>query len=261
MKKYLIFILSFLLFITGCNKKSTTQIFNDTINNKDDINSVLINAKVDMENEQNISTTINLNGKVKLMEDSNIFEATLDKNNVFGNLKSGKLLLYMPSSIFKNYSNEYSCWIVYENTIDNDKISIFEIKKIQTALKEAIRQNDFTYIDSKGKIYHYQLKLSDNLLSRIYNAVDSIKEEVLDKYIVFDVYIDSKANRVTKIYTDNASLLSKFSNVEEFKNIKKLSFSLEFSDYNNVDVSIPNDVIENALTKNAYDAMINMNNN
>ena len=51
----------------------------------------------------------------------------------------------------------------------------------------------------------------------------------------------------------------KFSTDEEFKNIKKLSFSLELSD-NKETVEISDDVKKRALTENAYKRMISINN-
>ena len=91
------------------------------------------------------------------------------------------------------------------------------------------------------------------------NSIENygIKEEILTEPINFDVYI--KNNKIVKIEAENIEGIMKFSTDEEFKNIKKLSFSLELSD-NKETVEISDDVKKRALTENAYKRMISINN-
>ena len=91
----------------------------------------------------------------------------------------------------------------------------------------------------------------------MYDSIDGIKEEILAEPINFDVYI--KNNKIVKIEAENIEGSMKFSTDEEFKNIKKLSFSLELSD-NKETVEISDDVKKRALTENAYKRMILINN-
>ena len=82
-------------------------------------------------------------------------------------------------------------------------------------------------------------------------------KKILAEPINFDVYI--KNNKIVKIEAENIEGIMKFSTDEEFKNIKKLSFSLELSD-NKETVEISDDVKKRALTENAYKRMILINN-
>lgn len=266
MKKYLLLTICFLMLITGCGKKSDMDVFNSVIDKS--IDNLKIKGKIDMVTvlkEKEVDVSMNIDTNVTVKNDTVLFTSSIEKNTitdnitVYGELESNKLSLYMPSTVLDSklgYNNEYSCWIIVDKLINND-ISIFKIKKLQEALKKSVRSEDFTYIDKSGKTSHYKLKVTDSLLTRMYDSIDGIKEEILAEPINFDVYI--KNNKIVKIEAENIEGIMKFSTDEEFKNIKKLSFSLELSD-NKETVEISDDVKKRALTENAYKRMISINN-
>lgn len=260
MKKYLLIIISILL-ITGCGKKDTMDIFNNVINNN--IDNVKMSAKIEALTLDNLNISMNTNVSLKISENELTFISDIEKNTltdnitVYGNLLNEKLSLYVPSQVIDN-SSEYNCIVSLDKLIEND-ISIFKINKLITSLKDTITKDDLKYIDKKGKVYHYELKLTDNLLSKMYDEIDGRKEEILKEPVICDIYVDTKTNRVTKITSIEAMALTQFSSDKEFKNVQKLSFTLEFIEYNKIEVDIPNNIIDNALSENTYKQMISLN--
>ena len=101
-----------------------------------------------------------------------------------------------------------------------------------------------------------------NLLKRLAEKLEEEYEETLETSFNIDVYIDTKNDVITKVELDMKQIINDImSSLENEESqlagsINKLSFTIDFTDYNNTIVTIPNEVKDNALTTEEYIQLI-----
>lgn len=277
MKKYLSLILVFLLVLTGCGKKeNSVDVLKKVLTNETEVNSMEVKASVDFKMEQdgiNVDLPLSISLKADMKDDKNgIISVELNDNpfvgamKLYASLEGEKSEVYMPSTIIATMigiEETETRWIVEkdilstENEINLD-FSVEDYKKIVDKVMEVVTEKDFVYVDKEDSVSHYQLKISADLIKRIFEKMekeyDSSIEDVLKETLVLDVYI--KDYMFTKVELDMTKMMSSMTDVMEeeldMSMIKKLSLSLEMLGYNNTAVTIPEDVKNNAITSEEY---------
>lgn len=275
MKKYLGILIVFLFILTGCGQKETSiDVLKSVLKNDADVNSLTVKAKIDIsvvEDGVSVDMPISADVKVDLEDEKNgKFYMILSDNPFIGeaelyvNMVNESMNVYMPSSLITamiGIEDTYPSWIVETpdmNSEDEEPIINEENVPSVDEILEVITEEDFVYIDEDGDISHYQLKITDDLLKRLAEKLEEEYEETLETIFNIDIYIDTKNDVITKVELDMKQIvediMSSLENEETplAASINKLSFSIDFTDYNNTTVTIPNDIINNALTTEEY---------
>lgn len=278
MKKYLSIILICLIVLTGCGKKETSvEVLKKVLTNEKEANSIAVKASVDFEMEQdgmNIDLPLELimkvdaknekNGNIYINLADNPFTGTME---LYANIKDKEMTMYMPSSIIDliaGLEDTNNHWIILEETISegnesNTNFDFEEYKQEINKIIELITEDDFIYIDEIDGLKHYQLKITTDLIKRIFEKIeeeyDSSIEEVLTEALVLDFYI--KDYMITKVEFDMTKMLATIADSMEdelfdISMIKKLLFLIEVSGYNETTVTIPENVKNTAITSEEY---------
>lgn len=279
MKKYLGILIVFLFILTGCGQKETSiDVLKSVLKNDADVNSLTVKAKIDIsvvEDGVSVDMPISADVKVDLEDEKNgKFYMSLSDNPFIGetelyvDMVNESMDVYMPSSLITTMigiEDVYPSWIVETpdmNSEDEEPIINEENVPSVDEILEVITEEDFVYIDKDGDISHYQLKITDDLLKRLAEKLEEEYEETLETSFNIDVYIDTKNDVITKVELDMKQIINDImSSLENEESqlagsINKLSFAIDFTDYNNTIVTIPNEVKDNALTTEEYIQLI-----
>jgi len=276
MKKYLGILIVFLFILTGCGQKETSiDVLKSVLKNDADVNSLTVKAKIDIsvvEDGVSVDMPISADVKVDLEDEKNgKFYMILSDNPFIGeaelyvNMVNESMDVYMPSSLITamiGIEDTYPSWIVETPDMNSeDEETIIDEENVPSVdeILEVITEEDFVYIDEDGDISHYQLKITDDLLKRLAEKLEEEYEETLETSFNIDIYIDIKNDVITKVELDMKQIVEDIMSSLENENnplgessINKLSFSIDFSNYNSTTVTIPNDIINNALTTEEY---------
>ena len=279
MKKYLSLILICLLVLTGCGKKETSvEVLKKVLTNEKETNSAVVKARVDFKMEQdgiNIDLPLELalsvsmedekNGNIHISLGDNPFIGELE---LYAGMKDKEMTMYMPSALIDmmaGLEDTESHWIVQKETLTDDEtdkeFSMEEYKQNIDKIMEVVTEEDFVFVEEVDSVSHYKLKITADLIKRISEKMeeeyDSSIEDVLEEPWELDMY--SKDYMITKIELDMTKILTSVmennSIEEESFNIdmlKKLSFAIEISEYNETNVTIPENVKNAAITSEEY---------
>ena len=279
MKKYLGILIVFLFILTGCGQKETSiDVLKSVLKNDADVNSLTVKAKIDVsvvEDGVSVDMPISVDVKVDLEDEKNgKFYMSLSDNPFIGenelyvDMVNESMNVYMPSSLIATMvgiEDTYPSWIVETQDMNSeDEETIIDKENVPSVdeILEVITEEDFVYIDKDGDISHYQLKITDDLLKRLAEKLEEEYEETLETSFNIDVYIDTKNDVITKVELDMKQIINDImSSLENEESqlagsINKLNFAIDFTDYNNTTVTIPNEVKDNALTTEEYIQLI-----
>ena len=275
MKRYFKFLIAFVMIIavTGCGKKERTslEVLNDAIKNTETVNSGKVNFSVGVKaNYQGMSidTTIDLGVAVQLENDNN-FKTVIDlaDNPLIGAQKlyvdknGEKALVYMPSKLIDKIAgieSDYDYWLKEEadfSEIVSNEDNDFNLKDIN--INDLLTDKDFYLVSKENNIGVYRLVVSKELLMKIDKYFDPESTEdfsELKNNLNVDLTIDEKTNRITKLSVDLMEFIKGIELDEEInvtEMVEKCTFEVEIT-YGNVNVEIPNDVINNAITTEEY---------
>lgn len=278
MKKYLKFLIAFVMIIavTGCGKKERTslEVLNDAIKNTETVNSGKVDFSVNVKaNYQGMSidTIFDLGVAVQLENDNN-FKAVIDlaDNPLIGAQKlyvdknGEKALVYMPSKLIDKIvgiESDYDYWLKEEANFNDivpdidDENNDFNLKDIK--INDLLTDNDFYLVSKENSIGVYRLVISKELLMKIDKYFDPESTEdfsELKNNLNFDLTIDEKANRITKVSVDLMEFIKGIDLGEEIdvtEIVEKCLFEVEMT-YGKVNVEIPNDIINSAITSEEY---------
>lgn len=283
MKKYLKFLIAFVMIIavTGCGKKERTslEVLNDAIKNTETVNSGKVDFSVNVKaNYQGMSidTVFDLGVAVQLENDNN-FKAVMDlaDNPLIGVQKlyldknGEKALVYMSNKLIDKiigFESDYDYWIKEEANFNDivsdieDENNDFNLKDIK--IDEILTDKDFYLVSKENNVGVYRLVVSKELLMKINKYFDPESTEdfsELKNNLNVDLTIDEKANRITKVNVDLMEVIKGIDLGEEIditEVLEKCLFEVEMT-YGNVNVEIPNDVINGAITAEEYSNIIN----
>ena len=188
------------------------------------------NGKVENWGETTQKITFNDEYKVVCSKDDNVDEKV-----------TMKLELDLNDENFKDFT---------EN-LDEAKVEMRDLNKYLT-------DKVIVFVEEKDGLDYYQFVINDDLLKKIAEDNDEEYENV-NMEIKFDVYIDSKTKTLSKIEFDLKEFFNDYMNsdladeesLEDFdvysEMIKTLLFTIEFKNVNNTTITIPQDVIDNAV--------------
>ena len=269
MKKFLKMLLVFVMIfvITGCGKKEEVkerkpiEVLSDTIKNEKSVNEIKIDMSFNVKaSAEGVSVDSNINAIVSALKDENntkvVFE--LSDNPLVGafkgyaNLTDTKIVTYIPSKVYNMI-----------NYIDNDNNIYIKSEDYLKGLdlNTILTDKDFYLINKTNDKGMYRLVISKELLDRMAKSIDPKMKSDFDDFkgsINLNITIDEKNNRITEVSCDlidfikanvDSLNLGKDVNIDEI--IQKLSFNFKFQ-YANVDVTIPEDVINNSMSEKEY---------
>lgn len=252
-KRFILFLTLCSVILTGCFEKEPIDVLDKAVGNLAETKSIELDAKIELEMEQdgaNVALELPFNVYINnTKEDKNISKLNVEKNDLFGKIDA---YFDIEKDVLKTYIGnaeaEETTWVLYENKI---KESESELKDID--VKEVITSENFALLDEENGIKHYLLIVNNDLLKRLENELD-IESEKLTKEIEIDIYIN-KASKITKIEADLTPMISSFSEaMKDFTDgidlkeiIKEFSVTIDFKNYNDTYVTIPDYVIDNAI--------------
>lgn len=279
LKVLLVFVMIFI--ITGCCKKEKVkerkpiEVLSDTIKNEKSVNEIKIDMSFNVKaSAEGVSVDSNINTIVSALKDENntkvVFE--LSDNPLVGafkgyaNLTDTKIVTYIPSKVYNmiNYiDNDNNIYIKSEDDIDTNDESYKEVMDYLKGLdlNTILTDKDFYLINKTNDKGMYRLVISKELLDRMAKSIDPEMKSDFDDFkgsINLNITIDEKNNRITEISCDlidfikanvDSLNLGKDVNIDEI--IQKLSFNFKFQ-YAAVDVTIPEDVINNSMSEEDY---------
>lgn len=275
MKKIVNLFIIIILIITlsGCNNeefketRNPIKVLSDTIKNDKELNQMSANITASVKaSAQGVSVDSNIGGKISFLKDGSNVKVSLelDDNPLVGSMKtyfdlSNKILTtYVPSSVYdmiNGINTELDCYIKSENEITYDE----EANEVNNYIKNVdfekiLTDNDFMLINRNGRVAMYRLVISKDLINRIGKSID-IEMANVDDFngnINLNITIDEENNRITEVSCDLLDFIkANIDDIEMDEVLQKLSFNIKF-EYENIDVTIPSDVINNIMTIEEY---------
>ena len=249
------------LFLLNFNKttKSSISVLEKALGNASErvqtSGTVVANVLV----EDNNSTSINLSAAIKYQKANDKFnlQFSLDKSpffdemNLYAIFDKEALSLYTKSSVVDmllGTMSDTDSWLYY--TLPLTDIP-FDIEFTNTEIDLSALEDNFKYVGKSGSSNHYTLTIDKSLLTKLESELPLEEyEEELDKLdyfdgtLVIDLYINN-SNEIEKISMD----LSKYLNNSE---INKAIVSIEFKDYNNTSVVVPNEALTSEIDLETY---------
>ena len=283
MKKVLKVFLSLVMIfvITGCGKneqvkeRKPVEVLNDTLKNETSIDEMKVDMSFSVKaSTGGISIDSNINAIVSAVKDGEnaklVFE--LSDNPFVGAIKGyvsltdTEVVTYIPSKIYNmiyNIDNENDIYVKNVETLSTDDDSSEETQNLnEIDLSSILTDDDFYLINKTDDYGMYRLVVSKELLERITKSIDSETTSDINDFkgtINLNVTIDEKNNRITEISCDlidfvkaNISSLDLGEDVNVDEIIQNLSFNFKIQ-YTDVEVAIPNEVINNSMPAEEYD--------
>lgn len=262
--KYFILVL-FLITLTGCNKKnnekSSLDVLNDVLNNKDIVDSLKIDMIIGLKvNDKgtSIDSNVTLSSSIVKVDDKYNILFDLKDNplvpggmQVYGTLDKENVNVYFSSKIYNlilGLENGKEVWIkeVLNNSYVDD---ISDMENVN--IKEDLTENDFYLVSRSENKAVYCFVISNDLLKRMDEDENSLKENV-KIYLT----IDEENKRIINVSIDLMELLNnlnvEYDSLTEYKDkFEKFTLDLNVS-YEDVSVVIPSDVISSAISIEEY---------
>ena len=265
MKKVLLSLAAAVLVFTGCGKKVDRLEEFKTAFSKIESAEMKIEAKMGLEQDgMNVDVNIPMTMKVSekglyvKLEKNTFIEQNIE---LYGSIEKEKMTLYIP-----NFDEEFNIkegFMKLELDLNDEDFKDFtenldEAKVEMKDLNKYLTDKVIVFVEEKDGLDYYQFVINDDLLKKIAEDNDEEYENV-NMEIKFDVYIDSKTKTLSKIEFDLKEFFNDYMNsdladeesLEDFdvyaEMIKTLLFTIEFKNINNTTITIPQDVIDNAV--------------
>ena len=265
MKKVLLSLAAAVLVFTGCGKKVDRLEEFKTAFSKIESAEMKIEAKMGLEQDgMNVDVNIPMTMKVSekglyvKLEKNTFIEQNIE---LYGSIEKEKMTLYIP-----NFDEEFNIkegFMKLELDLNDEDFKDFtenldEAKVEMKDLNKYLTDKVIVFVEEKDGLDYYQFVINDDLLKKIAEDNDEEYENV-NMEIKFDVYIDSKTKTLSKIEFDLKEFFNDYMNsdladeetLEDFdvyaEMIKTLLFTIEFKNVNNTTITIPQDVIDNAV--------------
>lgn len=258
-------VLLFIALNKSSNNSATTleRAMNNFIENGK--SSGTIDAKILIESST--SDTINLSATVKYAKANNEYNLGLtlnrsilsDEMNLYSKVTENDATLYVQSNLLDMLglsSSEQNVWLYYfmdlTDVIDYDEIEA----DYNNSLSGILDAKHFKYINRVGNLNHYQLIIDNDLIKKIESRTTEEEQNVIDNYMdsinqgeltetyVLDLYIND-SDELIKISMDLANYI-------DDEEISKALLSIEFSNFNNTIVTIPNDALVSQMDIETY---------
>lgn len=282
MKKYSKFfsmLLVSLLILTGCGEKKNetpAQIFNKALKNDTEVNSLTCNVALELAmnvDGASVEMPISISLLAQKLGEENMKMAIhvsenpfMGETDLYMDKNSAGSTLYMSSSVLASIlgmEEENSYWIKQEITSEDVTTDTEVVQKLQDVdFEKVITDSDLTEAtDSTNELKHYVLNVTQDLMDRLATSLgEEPSEEKMEGTLKVDLYIDTKANQFTQISVDLGQFLQTLPTEElegiDLSSITKLNFSIMLTDYNKTTVTIPEEVIKNAITSEEYGEII-----
>ena len=265
MKKVLLSVAAAVLVFTGCGKKVDRLEEFKTAFSKIESAEMKIEAKMGLEQDgMSVDASIPMTMKVSekglyvKLEKNTFIEQNIE---LYGSIEKEKMTLYIP-----NFDEEFNIkegFMKLELDLNDEDFKDFtenldEAKVEMKDLNKYLTDKVIVFVEEKDGLDYYQFVINDDLLKKIAEDNDEEYENV-NMEIKFDVYIDSKTKTLSKIEFDLKEFFNDYMNsdladeetLEDFdvyaEMIKTLLFTIEFKNVNNTTITIPQDVIDNAV--------------
>ena len=265
MKKVLLSLAAAVLVFTGCGKKVDRLEEFKTAFSEIESAEMKIEAKMGLEQDgMSVDASIPMTMKVSekglyvKLEKNTFIEQNIE---LYGSIEKEKMTLYIP-----NFDEEFNIkegFMKLEFDLNDEDFKDFtenldEAKVEMKDLNKYLTDKVIVFVEEKDGLDYYQFVINDDLLKKIAEDNDEEYENV-NMEIKFDVYIDSKTKTLSKIEFDLKEFFNDYMNsdladeesLEDFdvyaEMIKTLLFTIEFKNVNNTTITIPQDVIDNAV--------------
>ena len=201
--------------------------------------------------QTNSNESMNINGTIKFqkLSDSLNIEANLAKSlffdevNLYANIKNNNATLYAKSSLVDmilGSTGDTDKWL--KETFSDLEIDLSEISSKKIDLSGYGIDKKLKYVETDNNLKHYKLTIDKELLNDINSKLNDKQDETisladlgLSINFVIDFYINNN-NELEKISMDLSDYIAD-------ESISKAVLSLEFKDFNNTVVVIPNNAL------------------
>lgn len=258
--------------LTGCgktdnDKKELTplEVINNVLKNKTDINGAKTDIVMDLKaTAQGMSVDSKFDLGFSFEKDNENYKGMIElsDNPFVGELKAyfdannEKINYYIPSTIFNllfNIENDEKIWIKGE-----EETSIEDVESIDINVIEFLTDNDFVFVSRNEKIYTCNLILSNDLLNRVNKYFEPDSTDVingLNNNVNVTMTIDTENNRIDSLSIDVMKLFDNLNIDKEEMDyteiLEKFILTINVS-YDNINVTIPEDIINSAITSEEY---------
>lgn len=279
-KSLLLLALFTMIFVTGCFEKkevelSPIDVLGKSIENLKDVKSLEVVSTIKAKYEQDgVSVNIEIPFSVSTSEDKDSFamKMAIGDNMFIGardayfleDSTTNSLNIYFPSTIcnmFLGTNSEDEVWLYYNMTLDEITDSTEDVdfeeslEKIKNLDYKKVIGENFVYVDSNEGINHYQLTLNDALVQRLATELGQ-EIDKMEGEIKLHVYISQEYYNITKITTDLKDMLVANADEEDVEtineSIEEFSLSFEFKNINNTNVTMPEEIRNNAVEAAEY---------
>ena len=289
MKKHLkLFVIALmgLFLFTGCGEKELkpVDVLQKVLENTEEITSLTMNASIDLKLEQEgtiVEMPITLGVAMQMENDTTgKFKLSLGENPLIGTMdlyldkKDTTSTVYMPSSIIAmlmGVEEDKTYWIKEETSETEEDtglsldFNLEEFEQLKDAKLDAVlTDKDLVFVDEEGAVKHYTLNITQDLINRISKALEIEVEEdtgAIDS-LKIELYIDTDNNRLTKVSIDLLKTVKEIvgdtmdeESGMDLEGLQKLTLSLSLTGYNTTTVTIPENVIDEAITSEEYARM------
>lgn len=277
MKKLFLMMASVLL-LTGCGERTSLEVFDDVINTLSEVKSIEMDTKAFVKvDAEGVALDVSLPFNLSLVENNE--EATfsldvkenaiMDQTKVYGKTNAKNFKFYFPSTVLELVLGETGGeekWLSFSGDLTELEETEFD-SEMQSKLenldyKKIILEENFVYVDKEEDIGHYQFVINEGLIQRLATELGEEFEQTEDTSKInlkLDMYINLKTNEITKIYMNLKDMIvdiigDSVDESEEFdpNMFKEVSIEMNFKNYNNTSVVIPEDVINEAMAYEDY---------
>ena len=272
MKKNILFLTAIIccVLLTGCFKEKPMDTLTKTIDNYKNVSSLEVSALIHAKAiEEGVSATVDLPLTMAISEtnEETVMKMSLGENafigemDFFANVKKENILVYFPLKLIYILSGmtdyeEEDIWLKYEMSLedvemtDEDKENLEKLENLDYT--KIIGEENFALVSEEENVNHYSLIINKDLLQRLATELgeDTTEFNEFDYEIKLSVYIDTTTHQFTKISADLKDIMSQIEIEEEIdlSSISELSFTLEFKNVNNTNITIDKEIVENATT-------------
>lgn len=252
MKKYFVFLLAFVLILTGCNSKYEKSSISaeEALNKSTEYMNNVKNYKMSMEFNMGLKVEENGNSMETDLKTKVDLTYDLESKNAFMELKLAAMGNESKQEAYISYSDD--AMITYYKEDDNwVKISTpFDISKLETQNTDLLNEIKSSYkieeIDADKDNYNYEVTIGKEGFSKILSIMpnDNMSDlngtiDMIDGQFKFKLSLNKETFAVSKIYMDLSNLI----NVSGIK-FNKYDIVMEFKDYNKgKEVVIPEDAL------------------
>ncbi len=223
--------------------------------------SATVDAKILVENKTQDSMNFSATLKYQKINDNYNMNLVLNKSllydeiNIYSKINDKDISFYIPSNIIDNLigytHSDNDIWLKDTEILEN----LYKKQQNDLNLNDIIDEKHFVYVDSNNKIRHYKLIVDQELLDKI----ESNYKDVLD-----EEFIDNEAFEQSNLidsyeidfYINSSDIIEKISmEINDFsldEDISKIVLSLEFSNFNSTNVTIPDAALNSNVTIDEY---------